>query len=258
LKLKQGLLLLCLLPSLGARAAADFDTGGSAPAQDKPAHAGADNSGNAGGPQILQAGDVPTAYAMLKYEMRADIRFYEGGGVVSKVDLGIFPRFSIGGGLNVPNAIGSGNIPLDREDASLSARLLAFKEDESMPAISLGWDGPAYDRGELRGLYVALSKEFRSPMGYAQAHGGVNTSVFNSFVGSRDLRAFAALTATYQQVTAFVEGDEFINPAGPRLNSGFRVFFDPISLGLEFQDLGGLREGVRASRLLRVSYTGLF
>ena len=217
---------LCLLPLL-AGADAEFDTGGSGhDAAPAPAHADA-----ASAPQILEAGDVPTAYAMLKYEMRADVRFYNGGGILSKVDLGIFPRFSIGGGLNVPGLIGNGPVNLTRDDAQLSARLLVFKEDESFPAVSLGWDGPEYDGGELRGLYLALSKEFKTPLGYFQAHGGLNSSVFDGFVGSRDMRGFAALTTTYQQVTAFFEGDEFINPAGPAPECGPEGFLRPYQLG---------------------------
>ena len=210
-------------------------------------------------PQIIDAGDAPTAYGLLKYEMRTDIRFYSNGGILTKLYLGIYPRFFIGGALNVPALINAGPVSVSADDASLLARFIIVKEDASCPAIALGWDGPAYDGGQKRGLYLTASKEFGTPLGFFQAHGGVNTSVFdNSWQLSEDLRGFAALTSTFRQLTGFCESDEINDPSGPRYSAGARFFFDPISLGLEFRDIGATRAGIASSRMLRVSYSGLF
>src|SRR5206468_1427257 len=127
----------------------------------------------------------------------------------------------------------------------------------TLPAVALGYDGPAYAGAELRGAYISLSKEFRTPLGFFQGHAGANSSYFdNGWQMARDLRGFAALTTTFRQVTGFIEADEINNPAGPRYNAGARVYFDPISLGVEFRDLGSTRSGVQSSRMLRVSYSG--
>ena len=210
-------------------------------------------------PRLLDAGDVPTAYTLLKNEVRVDERFFPGGGLLSKVNLGIFSRLMLGGALDVPGLVSAGPVTLQREDASLLVRLLALPEDEQLPAISLGWDGPAYGPGELRGLYLSLSKEFGTPLGFFQVHGGLNTSnVDNGWQINRDLRGSAALTSSFRQATGFFEADEIGNAAGPRLNGGLRVFFDPISLGLEFHDVGATRNGAPSWRVLRASYTGLF
>jgi hypothetical protein len=210
-------------------------------------------------PQPIDAGDVPTAYGLLKYEMRTDIRFYSDGGILTKVDLGIYPRFFIGGALNVPGLINAGPVTVTQDDASLLARFIVMKEDASYPSLALGWDGPAYDGGEKRGLYLVASKEFRTPLGFFQAHGGLNTSDFDSaWQASRDLRGFGALTSTFRQLTGFCEADEINDPGGPRYNAGARFYFDPISLGLEFRDIGATRAGTPSSRMLRVSYSGLF
>lgn len=250
--MKKALLLGLLLAAFRLRAL-EFE--GSDADKSAPKH----QESGASVPLLIDAGDAPTAYGLLKYELRADIRFYPGGGILNKLYLGIFPRFFIGAGLNVPSLVSAGPVTLKREDASLMARLVAVTEDATWPAISLGYDGPAYAGGELRGLYLALSKEFGSPLGYFQLHGSASSSYFdNGWQPSRDLRGAAALTTTIKQVTLFFEADEFNSPAGPRLDGGGRVFFDPITLGIEFKDVGATRTGVQSSRMLRVSYTGLF
>ena len=257
--MKKRLILATILLLAWPLKALEFEA--SDAAVDKPAAKPADKASvhdDSEVPQPIDAGDVPTAYSLLKYEMRADIRFYAGGGLLSKVNFGLFPRFSLGVALDVPGLIGAGPINLNRDDASILARFLLIKEDESFPALSLGWDGPDAAGGELRGLYLVASKEFRTPLGYAQAHGGINSSIFDGFVGSKDLRGFAALTTTFKQLTVFFEADELIKAGGPRLASGGRFYFEPISLGVEFRDLGATRANSVVSRVLRVSYDGLF
>ena len=147
--------------------AADFEIGpvDSEPAE-KPAKASHRSSeGRSEGippaevPTYIQAGDVQTAYGLKKYELRTDLRFHDGGGILGKAYLGLFPRFFLGGAVELRNAIGSGDVHLRRDDAQLLARLLVLKEDEAVPALAIGWDGPAYERGEAKGLYLAVSKE---------------------------------------------------------------------------------------------------
>jgi len=248
------MILFALLAAACPLAALEFESSDSAKSQPAPSQ-----SATATVPQLIDAGDVPTAYGLLKYEMRADIRFYPGGGILNKLYLGIFPRFFIGGGLNVPSLVNAGPVSLNREDASLMARLVVIQEDDSSPAVALGYDGPAYAGGELRGIYLSASKEIRSPLGFFQAHAGLNSSYFdNGWTAGQNLRGFGALTTSFRQVTGFFEADEINNAAGPRYNGGARVYFDPISLGLEFHDVGATRPGIQSSRMLRVSYVGLF
>ena len=209
-------------------------------------------------PRLLDVGDIPTAYPLLKYELRTDIRFYEGGGVLSKIYLGIFPRFFMGGAMNVRNLIGRGSPEMNNDDAQVLARLLLIRESSAWPAVSLGWDGPAYHGGEERGLYLALSKEIRTVLGYFQLHGGINSSELEEFEAQEHLRGSVGLSFLVSAVTFFAEGDEFFHADGPRFNAGLRVHFEPISLGIEFRDIPPSRESVEAARILRINYTGLF
>jgi hypothetical protein len=209
-------------------------------------------------PTPIQAGDVPTAYGLKKYEMRGDFGFYEGGGILGKAYLGLFPQFFIGGAANVRGFIGSSDLKMDRDDAQLLAKLIAIQEDESIPAVAIGWDGPAYGRGEAKGLYLALSKEVPTALGFIQLHGGLNSSNVESFVGSRDLRASAALTGAIRNFGFFTAVDEVLHPVAPRWSLGIEGYFTPITLGLEWRDLASGRGNLSSTRLLRVSWMGRF
>ena len=259
--LLPALALACL--TLGQAAlAADFEIGPTENAS--PAEAAPSHRSPAGGmppadvPTPIAAGDIPTAYGLKKYEMRADFGFYDGGGILSKAYLGLFPQFYIGGAANVRGFIGSSELKMVRDDAQLLAKLVAVKEDESIPAIAIGWDGPAYDRGEAKGLYLAVSKEVPTAVGFLQFHGGLNSANVESFVGNRDLRASAAMTGAIYNVGFFTGVDEVLHPVAPRWSLGFEGHFAPITLGLEWRDLASGRGDLRSTRLLRVSWVGRF
>ncbi len=207
---------------------------------------------------FLEAGDVQTAYSLKKYGLRTDFKFHDGGGILAKGYLGLFPRFFVGGAAELRNFIGSGELRMRRDDAQLLARLQVIREDDSLPALALGWDGPAYERGEAKGLYLALSKNLPTSVAFVQLHGGLNSSNVETFVGSRDLRASLALTSAIGNVGFFTEVDEVLHPLGSRWNAGISGTFAPIQLGIEFRDLASPRPNTPVSRLLRVSWSGRF
>jgi hypothetical protein len=208
-------------------------------------------------PPQLELGDLPSAFMASKYALQTDLKFHAGGGILAKATLGIFRRFHIGGAVELRNFIGSGDMRFGRDDAQLLARLQVLEESNAWPALALGWDGPSYEFGELRGLYLAVSKRFATRLAIFALHGEVNSSRVESFVGSRDLRAGAGASAALGNTLLFTELDEGLNPSGPRWNAGLRATWEPITLGLEFRDLASLR-GFPASRLLRVSWLGRF
>lgn len=268
LQVRTTLILLLALLAPGLRAA-DFEIGpaGSDAGSQGAASGGADDNAAkprdfglpaAAVPVNLEAGDVMTAYSLRKYALRTDFKFHEGGGILGKAYLGIFSQFFLGGAAELRNFIGSGPIDMTRDDAQLLARLQVLREDNGLPSLAIGWDGPAYERGEAKGLYVALSKELATSLGFIQFHAGVNSARVDGFVANRDLRASGALTTAFKNVSFFTELDEVLHPLGSRWNAGFAATFAPISLGLEFRDLASLRPNTPVSRLLRVSWNGRF
>jgi hypothetical protein len=252
-------LLLAVTARLGA---ADFEIGpqdGAVNEGSHPAHSAA--AAPAGAitsdyPVRLDAGDVPTAYGLPKFGLVTDLRFYDGGGILTKAYLGLHRRLFIGGAVDVRNAVGSGMLTMTRDDAQLLGRLVLLTEDESIPAVALGYDGPAYEHGTARGVYLSASKEVPTSLAYFQVHAGVNSGQVDTFKADRDLRASAALTTAIHDVGAFTEIDQVLDPIGPRWNAGLEFNFSPIVVALELRDLGGFRPGTPVSRMLRLSYTG--
>jgi hypothetical protein len=265
LQKRTALILLLASSGLGAAGlrAADFEIGpggaldgASAPAdRPKPSDFGLPA---AEVPVDLEAGDVQTAYSLRKYAMRTDFKFHDGGGILGKAYLGIFSQFFLGGAVELRNFVGSGPVSMSRDDAQLLARLQLLREDNGFPSLAVGWDGPAYEHGEAKGLYVALSKEIPTALGFIQLHAGVNSANVESFVANRDLRASGALTTAFKNVALFTEIDEVLHSLGPRWNAGITGSFDSISLGLEFRDLASPRPNTPVTRLLRVSWNGRF
>jgi hypothetical protein len=209
-------------------------------------------------PVWLSAGDVPTAYLMPKYGLRTDFRFYDGGGILGQAYLGLFSRFFVGGAANVPDFVGSGHLTMTRDDAQVLARLALLTEDKGIPALSVGWDGPTYDRSIAKGLYVVASKQVAVDPCVVQFHGGVNAGTELETFNDHDLRASGAMTVSFRNYGAFTSIDEILNPVGPRWCAGLQASFDPITLGLEFQDLASVRPDTPVSRLLRVAWNGRF
>jgi hypothetical protein len=208
-------------------------------------------------PTWIDAGDVPTGYLPAKYEVKADIRFFEGGGVFPKAYLGIFPWLTVGGGVAVRNVIGAGDIGVGDDSAKALFKLRVLEENDAVPALALGWDGPAYSFGRIRGLYLTASKELRTSLGYWQIHGGLNSWTSFKQVNMKDeSSAYAAVTSLFANLFLFCEYDDALRNDGGYINAGFRFHFAPINLGVEFRDLGA-RHG-QVARILRVGYTGLF
>jgi hypothetical protein len=147
---------------------------------------------------------------------------------------------------------------MTRDDAQLLARFAVLEEDESIPALAIGWDGPAYDNEQAKGLYLSASKEIPTSVGFIQFHGGLNSAEVGNFVASRDLRASAAVTTAVYNYGLFTNLDDVLDPLGPRWCAGINGTFSPITLGLEFRDLASERPNTPVSRLLRVTWVGQF
>lgn len=253
-------LILLLAFTVSGLPAADFEIGpadaaGSSDEASEPRDFGLPA---AAVPMNLEAGDVQTAYSLKKYALRSDFKFHDGGGILAKAYLGIFPQLMLGGAAELRNFIGSGPLSLTRDDAQLLARLQVLREDNSIPSLAIGWDGPAYERGEAKGLYVAFSKELPTSLAFIQLHAGVNTANVEGFVANRDLRASGALTTAFNNVALFTEVDEVLHPRGSRWNAGLNATFSTITLGLQFRDLASPRPNTPVSRLLRVSWNSRF
>ncbi|MGH7442739.1 MAG: hypothetical protein ACREKE_08720 [bacterium] len=210
-------------------------------------------------PVWLQAGDLPTADNLTPNGFRADARLYPGGGVLGQLYYAPWSRLLLGLSGNLPGAVGSGPLSLDRDDGQGLARIILLREHRFFPALAVGWDGSNYADVASKGLYAVASKEVHADPVFLQVHLGADSGPqVRSFYGRRDLRGFGAVTASWRCLGVFSSLDEALDPGGPRWCAGLEASAGPVTVGLEFQDLGGLRTDTPASRLLRLSWNGSF
>jgi len=120
--------------------------------------------------------DIPTAYAMQRGDLSLDFRIYDGGGVLTKVQLGIVDMLSLGLSLSVDGLIGSGQlvIPMGRPGIIAKIRIVDEMTLKSWPTITIGYDDSAYNNFFGKGIYGMVSKEFTVGKMFLHAHGGIN------------------------------------------------------------------------------------
>ena len=127
---------------------------------------------------------VPTAGTLMRGSFSMDMRIQDEGGLVLGLSAGITDRFQFGMSFGSPNLIGDENLEwYPRPEAKL--KYLIVDENLSMPALALGLNtqgsGDFVDtlqRYEIKalGLYGAMSKNWKSPLGNIGLHTGLNYS----------------------------------------------------------------------------------
>ena len=141
---------------------------------------------------------VPTAGTLMRGSFSMDMRIQDEGGLVLGLSAGITDRFQFGMSFGSPNLIGDENLEwYPRPEAKL--KYLIVDENLSMPAFALGLNtqglGDFVDtlqRYEIKalGLYGAMSKNWKSPLGNIGLHAGINYSFLETADGDEDPNLF--------------------------------------------------------------------
>jgi hypothetical protein len=196
--------------------------------------------------------DVPTANSLIKGEIRGDFKFYPGGGILSRLYVGLFDRLMIGGAERIDNIIGNGNLSFDIPWFLFKLRFT--DDDGAMPAIALGYEAPGYFQVPAKGAYVSVTKEIAMGSVFAQLTGSVYTDNFRNFGQKIDMGTGIEFAITKE----FILGAEFDGIFGA--NTGARYvnfvtgyFFDPIQI-----DLGLKYDFKNVARVLRIIYITYF
>jgi hypothetical protein len=197
--------------------------------------------------------DVPTANTLLKGEIRADFKFSPGGGILSRLYIGIFERLYIGGAFNVNNVIGSGTVQPEIPDFTCKIRIT--DDEGAVPAISLGYEGQGYMNLPAKGIFLAVTKEISAGI-IIQLTGAVYTDNFVHFGQDIGLGAGFAVGIT-RELNACAEVDGIPGYAKGRINFGIGYFFDPIEIDIGFKFGFGDGEPAQA-RVLKVVYITYF
>jgi len=128
--------------------------------------------------------DKPTAGILKRGSYAFRTNFFEQGGVLMGLSVGVFDDFSFGISYGGTDIIGANEIHMNPLPG-VNVKLRLIDEGATMPAIAFGFDSqgkePYVDstkRYTIKspGFYVAGSKNY-SFLGYLSVHGGVNLSM---------------------------------------------------------------------------------
>ena len=155
---------------------------------------------------------VPTAGTLMRGSFSMDMRIQDEGGLVLGLSAGITDRFQFGMSFGSPNLIGDENLEwYPRPEAKL--KYLIVDENLSMPAFALGLNtqgsGDFEDtlqRYEIKalGLYGAMSKNWKSPLGNIGLHTGLNYSFLETEDGDSDPNLFFGMDVEFNPEFSFL------------------------------------------------------
>ena len=155
---------------------------------------------------------VPTAGTLMRGSFSMDMRIQDEGGLVLGLSAGITDRFQFGMSFGSPNLIGDENLEwYPRPEAKL--KYLIVDENLSMPAFALGLNtqgsGDFVDtlqRYEIKalGLYGAMSKNWKSPLGNIGLHSGLNHSFLETKDGDSDPNLFFGMDVEFNPEFSFL------------------------------------------------------
>ena len=155
---------------------------------------------------------VPTAGTLMRGSFSMDMRIQDEGGLVLGLSAGITDRFQFGMSFGSPNLIGDENLEwYPRPEAKL--KYLIVDENLSMPAFAIGLNtqgsGDFVDtlqRYEIKalGLYGAMSKNWKSPLGNIGLHTGLNYSFLETEDGDSDPNLFFGMDVEFNPEFSFL------------------------------------------------------
>ncbi len=208
---------------------------------------------------MIEGVDIPTADILDPMTYATTFRFYNEGGIASRLVIGPLKRVNLGITFDVQRLIGSNDPHMVRP--SVYFKLRAFDGNDYLPALALGYDNMGYLYQETtrnflekeRGLYLVGSHEMFIPD--FEVHAGMNINDFDK------TKIFGFFGATYKIVSSFAlmaEYDNIRNGRDNRTNLGGRYWVTPyfnIDLAARNVGRGGGRGG---ERIVRLNYTAHF
>jgi len=227
-------------------------------AEDPPAANKATKDEGAESP-MLEVVDIPTSDVLDPATYAATFRFYNEGGIASRLIVGPLKRVNLGITFDAQRVIGSQEPHMVRP--SVYFKLRAFDGTDILPALALGYDNQGYlyqdsTREYLqkeKGLYLVGSHEIFLPD--FEIHAGMNINEFDN------TKLYGFFGATFKIVPAFALLAEYDNIRdGPenRVNLGGRFWITPyFNVDVAARNVG--RDAARgAERIVRLNYVGHF
>jgi hypothetical protein len=221
--------------------------------------------------------DKPTAGLLKRGSYSVSSNFFQSGGVLVGISVGVFEPFTFGISYGGTSIIGKDNIIMNPIPA-VSAKLRLVSEGDVMPALAIGFDSqgkePYLKADSLKrytikspGVYIVVSKNY-SFLGYLSIHGGINKS-FETEDGDKDLNTYVGIEKSLSDDISimleydFATNDNHGNALGKGngyLNFGFRWSWGKgLIVGFNLKNISKNQDNVHVgNRTLQIDYIGEF
>ena len=143
---------------------------------------------------------IPTAGTLKRGSFSMDMRIQDEGGLILGLSAGITDRFQFGLSYGSPNLIGDDSLRwYPRPEAKL--KYLIIDENMSLPGVAFGLNTQGFgnfnsedslQRYDTKafGVYLAASKNWKSPLGNMGLHSGINYNFLETADGDEDPNLF--------------------------------------------------------------------
>ena len=143
---------------------------------------------------------IPTAGTLMRGSFALGMRIQDGGGMILGLRVGITDRFQFGVSYGSPNLIGDDSLRwYPRPEANL--KYMIVNESTTLPGLSLGLNtqgygnfnkGDSLNRYDMKayGIYLAASKNWKTPLGNLGLHSGVGYNFTETEDGDDDPNVF--------------------------------------------------------------------
>lgn len=185
-------------------------------------------------------------------------RLFKEGGLLTRLDFGVFKVVNLGVGWELSHAIGDQNITVS--PPALYLKIRPFAGDAVLPAIAFGYDGQGYfydkDNNQFlqkeKGMFVVIGREIIVP--------GLDLNLGANMADFKNNTVYGFANLTYNLEDKFMLLTEYDNVnylPNSRLNLGVRfAITDDLSIDLAGRDIGAA--GRNAERVVRINYLGKF
>lgn len=202
--------------------------------------------------------DTPTTAVLNHGQYNLNFRLFSNGGVLTRLDFGVFKIVTLGLGWELARLIGDQNVTVG--PPALYFKVRPYAGGTVMPALALGYDGQGYfydkdSRNFLqkeKGLFLVAGREvFIEGL---ELNLGANMNDF----GAGKVYGFTSLSMNFDD-TFYILGeyDNINYLPDARINAGIRFFVKKsLSIDLAGRDIGAA--GRSAERIARINYTGKF
>lgn len=206
--------------------------------------------------------DTPTPYIMEYGSYNIQFRMFSDGGVLTKLNFGVFKSLNLGVSWELSNLIGVNDVTV--AIPALQVKFNVYSGNETIPAMAIGYDGQGYfydtDDADFiqkgKGVYFVFGREILLPS--LNLNAGINV---NDFKKACLLGFIAASYTLIEETLLFMaEYDNIGKGRDARVNAGFKLWITE-NLDLDFilrNCTTGDKERFGCERIFRIGYQSKF